>query len=218
MAEIAGEPALALLIKRVRSSRSVQRIAVATSTDAIDDPIAEQAQELGISTVRGPRDDVLARFLLAVGDQRGPVIRLTGDCPLIDPALIDETVALYQRTPGIVYASNVEPRTFPDGLDVEVVAADVLRAVAEDPLSPADREHVTSAIRAAPGRFPAASLVHDEDLGHLRWTVDEQHDLEFVRAVVVRLGERRYQAGLDEIVAAIRLPPPLIDFGGVPRG
>ena len=218
LADIDGEPSLALMLRRVERARSVARVVVATSTDSVDDPIASLAHELGISAVRGPLEDVLARFVAAVVDHDGPVVRLTGDCPLIDPAIIDEVVALYQRTPGCAYASNIEPRTFPDGLDVEVVAADALRTIAAETISDADREHVTTAIRAQPSRFPAASLVHDPDLGHVRWTVDEQVDLEFVRDVVSRLGERRYEAGLDEILDAVRIPPSMAEFGGAARG
>lgn len=218
LALIGGEPALALLLRRLGRARNLDEIVVATSTDQIDDAIAGLAAELGVAVGRGPRDDVLARFVGVVGDRAGPVVRITGDCPLIDPQVVDATVELFLATSNCVYASNLEPRGFPDGLDVEVVDADALRAIAHEDLSRADREHVTAAIRSQPERFSAASLPGTEELGRLRWTVDDPEDLEFVRAVVDRLGAGRYTAGIDEILSAVRTPPSLARFGGTERG
>lgn len=218
LADIGGEPALALLLKRLGRARSLTEIVVATSTDSIDDVISDLAFESRVGVKRGPRDDVLARFLLVVGDRRGPVVRITGDCPLVDPQVVDAAVELFLATPGCAYASNVDPRGFPDGLDVEVVDAEALRGIAGDDLSPAEREHVTLAIRSQPERFRPASLRGTETLGRLRWTVDDAEDLAFVRAVVDRLGAERYSAGIDEILAAARRPPSLASFGGVRRG
>jgi spore coat polysaccharide biosynthesis protein SpsF len=218
LAEVGGQPMLALLLGRLSRARHVSEIVVATSTDPIDDPVARVAAELGIRIGRGPRDDVLARFLLIVGARAGPVVRITGDCPLIDPWVVDATVECFLATPGCAYASNIEPRSFPDGLDVEVVDADALRAIGREPLATVDREHVTSAIRIDPERFPTASLSQPENLGELRWTVDEPADLDFVRAVIGRLGDRRYEAGVDEILAAVRQEPSLITMGGARRG
>ncbi len=218
LADVGGEPMLGLMLRRLAAARSLREIVVATSTEAIDDPVAGFAARLGVGTARGPRDDVLTRFVLAVGEHRGPVVRLTADCPLIDAALLDATLDRFLATPGCVYASNLAPRMFPDGLDVEVVDADVLRAVASEDLSPAQREHVTLAIREQPDRFPAVALVGREDLGSLRWSVDEAADLQFVRAVVARLDDRRHAAGMEEILTAVRCAPSLAGFGGVRRG
>lgn len=218
LADIGGEPALALLLKRLQRARSLEEIVVATSTDGIDDAIAEVACENGAGVGRGPRDDVLARYLGVIGDRPGPIVRITGDCPLLDPDIVDATVELFLATSGCAYASNVEPRGFPDGLDVEVVDADALRAIAGEEPSPAEREHVTVAIRSQPERFPAVTLRGEDELGRLRWTVDDSEDLAFVRAVVARLGEDRYAAGLNEVLAAVRTPPSLARFGGTVRG
>lgn len=214
LADVDGQPMLGLLLGRLGRARRLERVVVATSTDAADEPIAELAASLGIEVIRGPREDVLARFLIAIGDRDGAVVRITGDCPLIDPGLVDATVERFAAVPGCVYASNIEPRTFPDGLDVEVFDAESLRAIAAEPLDGEDREHVTSAIRDRPERFRQATLVSGEDLGELRWTVDEQEDLEFIRAVVRRLGDRRLQAGLGEILEEVRRDPSLAAFHG----
>jgi spore coat polysaccharide biosynthesis protein SpsF (cytidylyltransferase family) len=145
---------------------------------------------------------------------RGPIVRITGDCPLIDPGIVDDTVERFSSVAGCAYASNIQPRTFPDGLDVEVIDAAALRAVACEPLKLEDREHVTSAIRIQPGRFRQTALLGARNLGELRWTVDEPEDLQFVRALVPRLADRRYEAGLEEILAAVRAEPSLAAYHG----
>jgi spore coat polysaccharide biosynthesis protein SpsF len=199
LADIGGEPALELMLKRLGRARSLDRIVVATSTDASDDAL-EAASPAPV--YRGPLEDVLARYAGAIGDWDGVVVRVTADCPLIDPSIVDRVVGL--MGPGVAYASNVEPRTFPDGLDVEAFTADALRSLAASASDPAEREHVTLGLRSRPDRYPPASLVNDVDLGELRWTVDTPEDLEFVRAVVERLGEWRYGAGMDEVLAVVR--------------
>ncbi|HYM54792.1 MAG TPA: glycosyltransferase family protein [Solirubrobacteraceae bacterium] len=214
LADVDGEPMLALLLRRLKRARRIGRIVVATSTDASDDPIAKLALTIGVGVSRGPRDDVLNRFLIAIGDHDGPIVRITGDCPLIDPVVVDDTIECFLFAPDCAYASNVEPRTFPDGLDVEVLGSTTLRTIAREPLGAHDCEHVTSAIRAQPARFRQAALVSPQDLGELRWTVDEPEDLEFIRAVVRRLQDRRHEAGLEEILSAVRREPSLAAFHG----
>jgi spore coat polysaccharide biosynthesis protein SpsF (cytidylyltransferase family) len=214
LAEVDGEPLLALLLRRLGFARRIGEIVVATSVEPSDDPIVELALSLGARVSRGPRRDVLARFLVAIGDRDEPIVRITGDCPLIDPCIVDDAVELFRSTPGCAYASNIQPRTFPDGLDVEVVAGAALRAVAGESLDEEDREHVTSAIRSQPERFRQAAMVRECDLGELRWTVDELEDLEFVRVLVGRLGARRYEARLVEILSAVRAEPSLAAYHG----
>lgn len=214
LADVEGEPMLALLLRRLSHARGLGEIVVATSDEPSDDPIVALADSMGFGVSRGPREDVLRRFLAAIGDSASPVVRVTGDCPLIDPRVLDATIERFLSVPQCAYASNIEPRTFPDGLDVEVVAPEVLHAIDREALDPADREHVTSVIRAHPERFRQAALSSGEGLGELRWTVDEPEDLDFVRAVVRRLGDRRYEAGLAEILAAVRREPSLAAYHG----
>jgi spore coat polysaccharide biosynthesis protein SpsF (cytidylyltransferase family) len=214
LADVDGEPLLALLLARLGRARRIDRIVVATSTEAVDDPIAQLALAVGAGVSRGSREDVLGRFVGAIGDREGPIVRITGDCPLTDPGLVDDTVARFTSVRGCAYASNIAPRTFPDGLDVEVVDAGVLRAIARECSSRHDREHVTSAVREQPGRFRQAALLAERNLSELRWTVDELEDLEFIRAVVRRLASRRHTAGLAEICSAVSREPSLVAFHG----
>jgi spore coat polysaccharide biosynthesis protein SpsF len=200
--DVGGEPMLAFQLRRLALASTVERTVVATSDRPDDDQIERVAREAGAGSHRGPLDDVLARVAGAAEGHDGEIVRLTADCPLTDPALVDQVVELH-RSAAVSYASNVEPRTFPDGLDVEVVSAAALREAAETVEDPLDREHVTTAIRRDPDHFPAAHVVHDPDLGDLRWTVDTEDDLEFVRTIVERLGDRRYTAGMAEILEVV---------------
>jgi spore coat polysaccharide biosynthesis protein SpsF len=220
LADVGGRPMVLLLLDRLARSRGASDVVLATSTDAADDPLADAGAADGVRVHRGPRDDVLRRFAGAIGDHDGPVVRLTGDCPFTDPAIVDATIALFSAEPGCAYANNVDPRTYPDGLDVEVVDAGVLRELDAAAVDPADREHVTALIRRQPERYRTETLTNDEDLGALRWTVDYPEDLEFVRAVAERLGRRLHDAAMGDILAAVRTSPSLSDMHAEwgPRG
>lgn len=213
LADVAGQPLLDLLLDRLARSRTLDHVVVATSTEPSDDPIAAFCEERGVVVHRGSLDDVLERFVGAIGDFPGIVVRITADCPLIDPTIVDAVVEALVASPASVYSSNVEPRTFPDGLDVEAIRASAMRELDETVTDPGLREHVTLQLRRDPSRWPRTSVVHQPDLGSLRWTVDTASDLDFVRAVVDRLGPRRYAAGLDEILESVRRGPSLSDGG-----
>jgi spore coat polysaccharide biosynthesis protein SpsF len=214
LAEIEGEPMLALLLRRLQRASELQRVVVATSTEPADDRIEEVARQVGTDVYRGALDDVLARFVGAAAGHPGPLVRVTADCPLIDPGVVGEAIRLFERTRGCAYASNVEPRSYPVGLDVEVFSATTLEWAADATDDPTDREHVTTLIRRNLSQFHSAALVCEEQLSALRWTIDTVEDLDFVRAVVARLGPRRYTAGLREILAAVRQEPSLAGFHG----
>jgi spore coat polysaccharide biosynthesis protein SpsF len=209
LADVGGEPLLGLLLNRLRRARTLERIVVATSDHADDDAIAAfvatAVPEVGVA--RGPLGDVLQRFVIALGDHPGPVVRITADCPLIDPYVVDELVNAFAAAgPGARYGSNIEHRTYPDGLDTEVFTRAALLDAAEHATAPAEREHVTPYLRA---RGADVAIESGLGLGAERWTVDTATDLEFVRAVVARLGERRHDAPLAEILEAVRRPPAL---------
>lgn len=214
LADVGGEPMLALLLRRLAGARRVSATRVATSVQAEDDPVERCATAAGVDVHRGSLEDVLGRVIGATADHAGPVVRITADCPLVDPSVIDAVIERFESTPDCAYASNVDPRTYPDGLDVEVVAREALVTVAAETSDARAREHVTAAVRADPVRWPQAVVTHDPDLGALRWTVDTPEDLAFVRAVVSALGARRHEAGLAEILALVRSDPRLADHPG----
>ena len=184
MAPILGEPMIAKQLERVRRARTLTKILVATSTDCSDDPLAGYLASKGQAPFRGSLRDVLDRYAGAAEAAGDPthVVRLTADCPLIDPEVIDETVRLALAS-GAAYTSNVEPRTYPVGLDVEVMTADALRAAAAEAADPYEREHVTTFLRRRPERFAQASVTQPVDRSAMRWTVDRPADFAFARGV-----------------------------------
>ena len=162
---------------------------------------------------RGSLDDVLDRFLGAIGDHDGPVVRLTADCPLTDPAVVAATCAVRRDARLRVRLQLPPAHASRSAWTIEVCSAAALRAIAAETDDAYDREHVTPALERDPERFRHAALVNGEDLGELRWTVDHEEDLQFVRRVVDRLGDRRHVAGWTEILAAVRAEPSLAAFG-----
>lgn len=180
---LAGLPAIVFMLERVRRAASLQAVVLATSTDPSDNRLAETVAAAGYPVHRGPLDDVLARFAGAARAHRADtVVRLTGDCPLIDPALIDRVVALLHDG-RLDYANNTESPSYPDGLDVEAMRADTLHAAMDQARLPSEREHVTPWIRQQPG-LRRGLLRGAIDLSALRWTVDHADDLAVVRALV----------------------------------
>ena len=215
VAEVVGEPMLVLLLRRLRQAQEVGRVVVATSIDPEDDRVEAVARGQEVDVYRGPLDDVLGRFAGAAEGHAGPSVRITADCPLIDPSVVDEVVRLFGKTSSCDYASNIEPtRTYPVGLDTEVFSTQILERLAKEVDGAYDREHVTTAIRRDLDRFRTASLLCEDRLGDLRWTVDTPADLEFVREIAARLGTRRYEADFREILQAVRAEPSLADFYG----
>lgn len=214
LADVGGEPSLTLLLRRLSRARELGRVVVATSTGQDDDPVAEVAEASGAEVHRGPLEDVLARFAGAARGHEGPVVRITADCPLVDAGVVDAVVRLLLESPDADYASNIEPRGFPKGLDVEALTSDALARLDSEAAEPSHREHVTLLARERPDLYRRVNLPGSEDLVELRWTVDHPEDLEFVRLVVDRLGDRRHEAGAEEILAAVRSEPSLAAFHG----
>ena len=182
LADLAGRAMLVQVVARVRQARSVESVVVATSTAAADDAIAGLCRKEQIACFRGSEDDVLARFYGAAREQGAEtVIRITADCPLIDPGVIDRVVERFQRG-DCDYASNTLRYTYPDGLDTEVFSMAALEQARCEAKQPSEREHVTPYLRS--GKFRAVNVESDIVLeGKHRWTVDYPADLEFVRGV-----------------------------------
>ncbi len=199
-----GEPLLELLIRRLRRARRLDQICVATSVSPADEAVAALATSLGTRVHRGPLEDVLTRFADAADGFDGAIARITGDCPLIDPAIVDRVVDDYFQH-DCVYASNLDPATFPDGMDCEVFDSGALFALAAENLTPADREHVTTALRRDEPRFPRCHVSLPVDLSDIRLTIDRSEDLEQIRQIVRALGPRRDLAPMPEILAVMGL-------------
>lgn len=182
MKPIAGVPMIELLLARLAKSKQIDQIVLATSTDKRNNPLVEHVQKLGYTCVRGSESDVLDRYLVAARQAKADVVvRITGDCPLIDPALVDQVIAQF-KAEGVDYLSNTAPASYPDGLDTEVFTLQSLERAGRESQDPFDHEHVTPYLRK-PGLYKTGTMQHSEDLSALRWTVDEPADFEVVSQV-----------------------------------
>ena len=182
MKPIGGVPMIELLLARLAKSKHIDQIVLATSIDERNTPLVEHVQKLGYTCVRGSESDVLDRYLVAAQQaQADVVVRITGDCPLIDPALVDQVIAQF-KSEGVDYLSNTVPPSYPDGLDTEVFTFQALERAGRESQDPFDHEHVTPYLRK-PGLYKTGAMQHSEDLSGLRWTVDEPADFEVVSQV-----------------------------------
>lgn len=206
---ILGRPMLELQMERLLRCQKIDHLIVATSDHSSDDPLEELCTNLDLPVYRGSLNDVLARFAGAA-KQYGPdvVVRLTGDCPLTDPMLIDEIIG--QFLPGeFDYLSNCAPATYPDGLDVEIFNYRALLEAYAEAVLPSHREHVTPFIRKQPQRFRVGNHTAEIDRSYMRWTVDEPEDFAFVKKVYECLYPKKTDFGSVDILTLLKTRPEL---------
>jgi spore coat polysaccharide biosynthesis protein SpsF len=206
LAPIRGEPLIVFMVRRARQARLLDEVVVVTSTDASDDALADVLTHASIPVFRGDLYDVLQRYAgAAVAHAATEVVRLTGDCPLIDPAVIDAVVAA-RRDAHADYASNVDPPTYPDGLDVECFTRAALDLADKTAGRPSEREHVTLWMRSA----QVLSRVNHRAIGDfssLRLTVDYPDDLQAVQHLLAQLPTR---FDLFDILRVLSLRPDIL--------
>ena len=211
--DLAGRPLLGHLVDRARRIPGLDAVVVATTDRPADRAILDFAAAEGLPVYAGSENDVLDRFHQAA-DRFGVsvVVRVTPDCPLLDPTVAGLVLKRFlDAGGGLDYASNTQPPTFPDGQDTEVFSAAALARAWREARLPSEREHVTPYIWKHPDRFRLASVRHAEDLSALRWTVDEPADLDFVRAVHARLGAQG-TFGMEDVLALLRREPALLEI------
>ncbi len=189
LAPLLGEPMILRQLERVSRAGLIDDLIVATSTDPSDDPLVDALRSAGYPVFRGSLDDVLARFIGAIdafesctGRRADNVVRLTADCPLTSPMVIDEVIGAF-RISEADYLSNTMTPTYPDGLDAEVVKVSVLRDVASVAIDPPEREHVTLGVYRRHGDYKIDNHSDSQDNSDLRWTVDTPEDFYFVSRV-----------------------------------
>jgi glutamate-1-semialdehyde 2,1-aminomutase len=179
---INGIPMIELILKRLSKSKELDKIVLSTSIDPRNQPLVSHVTSLGFFCEQGSENDVLERYVqVARKYQADVVVRITGDCPLVDPELVDECIRRFQAE-DVDYLSNTLPPTYPDGLDVEVVTLAALERALRESGSPFDHEHVTPYIYNS-GLFITSVMQNQTDYSGLRWTVDEQNDLEVIANV-----------------------------------
>jgi len=209
---ILGRPMLELQIERILRCKKIDQLLVATSINQADNPIEALCRKLEIPYFRGDLANVLDRFYQAAR-QYNPehIVRLTGDCPLTDPMLIDELVDFYM-TRGCDYASNCQEPTLPDGLDAEIFSFEMLALTWKEAKLPSHLEHVTQFINSQPQRFAIACYKYHQDLSHYRWVVDEPEDLEFVRRIYEKLYPLKPEFGTEDIIALLKRDTKLVEI------
>lgn len=208
MAEIEKHPMLWHVIQRAKRARLIRRVVVATSVARADNIIEKLCRENGVACYRGSENDVLDRYYHAARvENASQVVRITADCPLIDPEVIDRVVGHFQRG-DLDYASNAMVRTYPHGLDTEIFSFAALERAWREASKPLEREHVTPYLRS--GIFRTTNIENDSTPlpRYYRWTVDEAADLEFVRAVYKAFRSRE-TFGMKDILELIERNPQL---------
>ena len=225
--DLAGQPMLVRVLERVQRARLLDQVVVATTTDASDDLLVDFCRERGYSCLRGNQFDVLDRYYqVALQLQAQVVVRITGDCPLIDPGLIDEAIAIFQESRVDFLANRLPPpfhRSFPIGLDIEMCTFAALERAWHEADQMFEREHVmpylyegvilqpespTRSSGVSPHGFRVLQLQYVPNLGDLRWTVDTVEDLAFVQQVFSHFNQRDDFTWLEALVF-IRSNPDL---------
>jgi spore coat polysaccharide biosynthesis protein SpsF len=206
---VLGKPLLGYLLDRLCLVESVDRIVVATTVDPKDQQIVDFCKEQGVSCYRGSEQNVLSRYYEAAKVYHADlVVRITADCPLIDPAVIDHAIRLYRHSaPCCDYISNALIRSYPRGMDVEVFSMHSLAMAAAEAKEAAEREHVTLYLYRHPERFRCWNFFYSVDASHYRLTVDETSDFILMQKILENLYSRLPSFTLEDILSLLRENP-----------
>jgi spore coat polysaccharide biosynthesis protein SpsF len=210
LADIEGHPMLWHVVQRTQAAKTIDEVVVATTTESADEAIVVFCREANVSCFRGSEYDVLDRYYQAAREHGAEVvIRITSDCPLIDPEIIDKTVRAFQNEKPD-YASNAVIRTYPRGLDAEVMTFQTLDRAWREARSAYQRVHVTPYIYENPELFRIVSVQGEGDHSAYRWTVDAPEDLELVRTIYSRLGRRAFL--WRDVLSLMEREPQLVEI------
>lgn len=206
---LVGQPMINRQIERIQRAEKLDKLLVATSVESSDDPIAQFCQQSEIECFRGDLNNVLSRYYHgALSVNATTVVRLTADCPVIDPTVIDAIINLH-LTEQNDFTSNTKPSTLPDGLDVEIMQFSALQKAYNEATSDFDTEHVTPFITNHREAFKVGCYQNSEDLSHHRWTVDNREDFELVEFVYNQLYAQNPQFSTDDIYALLEKHPEI---------
>ncbi|HRD55639.1 MAG TPA: glycosyltransferase family protein [Parachlamydiaceae bacterium] len=207
--EVLDKPLLQYIVERLKRVELADEVVIATTTEKQDDAIVDFCQAEEIPLFRGKSEDVLDRFYKAASAFKADVIiRITADCPLIDPKLIDEVIHYYlDHYPKYDYVSNSHVRSFPIGMDAEVFSFKALKEAFQEGSLEEEREHVTPFIYRRPNRYARHLITHEPDLSHLRLTVDTQEDFDLIKLLIEELYPHNKEFSMDDILKALKEHP-----------
>ena len=192
--DIQGKPMLWHVVNRTRPVKLLDEVVVATTTNEADQAIVSLCEAEGWLYYRGSEEDVLDRYYRAALDYGADIIvRITSDCPLIDPGIVDVVIKAFLQEQADYASNTLPPRTYPRGMDAEVFSFTSLERAWKEDTNPALREHVTPYIYRHPERFKLVRVAHEVDLSQMRWTVDTVEDLTFIRKIYDCLGSADFQ-------------------------
>jgi spore coat polysaccharide biosynthesis protein SpsF (cytidylyltransferase family) len=208
--KIDGEPMISFVLNQVNKSKLIDKIVVASTLNPKDKLLIEKIKDYGYDTFAGSEDDVLDRYYQAAKKFGAKIIvRITADCPLIDPQIIDKVIKKFQET-DCDYCSNIQPPTFPDGLDVEVFSFEALERAWKEAKLISEREHVTHYLWKNKDKFKISNLENGEDLSKMRFTVDEIEDIVLINKIVRKIDKRPIH--LEDITKVIKINPDLLEI------
>lgn len=211
--DLAGKPMLARGIERIQRAQRIDDIVIATTEKSADDNIISLCREYGWNFFRGSETDLLDRYYQAARKYHAKnIVRITSDCPLIEPTIVDRLIEkFFALETHMDYMSNIFPlRTYPRGLDAEVMSFSALERCWKEEPNPAYREHVTLYIHHNPGLFKISEMNNDQDLSSMRWTVDTPEDFEFANRVYHHFGERLFS--WTDILDLLQKKPELLEI------
>jgi len=207
---LGGKPAIAHVLERAGRIPGVSRVVLATTDSPADDPLVDFCHSVGAAVFRGSEEDVLDRYYQAARQAGADVVlRITGDCPLLDPEESGKVLRALLES-GADYASNVHPPTYPDGLDTEAMTFAALERVWKEATRRSEREHVTLHVANNPGRFTSVHVRGAEDLSRYRLTLDEEADYRLLSELFSILARKNRFGGLGEVIAILRENPRLL--------
>lgn len=205
--KVMDKPLLEYQIERVQRSKRIDEIVVATTTDQKDDEIVAWCNKMNVTSYRGSEDDVLSRYYEAATKNKADlIVRITSDCPLIDPDVIDQTISLILQN-DYDYVSNILERTYPRGMDVEVFWYTTLEKTHVSTRSQAEREHVTPFIYRNPSLFKLGGVTYPHDLSKYRWTVDTVEDFNLIENILTHLYTRKKEFTLEDVLRLLEQHP-----------
>lgn len=200
--EVLGKPLLAYQIERLKKTKKADAVIVATTVNTTDEPIVELCGRLNIACFRGSEEDVLSRYYHAACEaQADIVVRVTSDCPLIDPVVVDEVIDAFTACWECNYASNTLVRTYPRGMDTEVFSFVALEQAFKEAAAKPEREHVTPYIYNHPEIFRIKNVLYRQDESRHRWTVDTADDFTLIEKIINELYPNKPGFALEDVLA-----------------